>query len=446
MRKCVISSPVSTQSGYGHHSREFIKQIIDHKDKEWDIQLISMPWGNTPYTYPISDDLKKRIVPLPLKEQPDIWVQITVPNEFQPIGKHYNIGVTAATEGDICPPEWIENINKMDLIIVPSNFTKQVFLNTAENNNLNINCEIKVISEYFDVNTYSKSLPMNSIDGINDIKESFCFLFVGHWLAGQVGEDRKNITGLIHTFLETFKNKQKQPALILKTSGATYSVVDRIDINKKIDQLKYLFSKTDKLPNIYVLHGELSDSEMNSLYNHTKVKAMVSLTKAEGFGRPLLEFTTTGKPIIAPLYSGQTDFLNPEFMIPIPGGLTEIHKSAQNPFLIAGAKWFTPDYQAVSKIFKDIIKHYNKYLALSRKHIRHSVDNFSYESITKKYIELFEHIDSKLIDVPIGQTLQLPKLDLPKLDGVSGKPNIDLPKLDGKTGKGNLKLPELRKV
>ena len=48
---------------------------------------------------------------------------------------------------------------------------------------------------------------------------------------------------------------------------------------------------------------------MNSFYNHSKIKAMISFAKGEGFGRPLLEFSTTGKPIIAPYYSGQTDFL-----------------------------------------------------------------------------------------------------------------------------------------
>ncbi len=417
MRKCVISSPVSTQSGYGHHAREFINHTIENKKDDWDIQLISMPWGHTPYTYPISDDWKRRIIPLPMKEQPDIWIQITVPNEFQPVGK-YNIGVTAGTEGDICPPEWIDSINKMNLIIVPSNFSKQVFVTTAEKHNLTITTDIKVIPEYFDSNVYNKNAEKITIDGLDDIHEQFCFLFVGHWLQGQVGEDRKNLTGLIHTFLETFKNKQKKPALILKTSGATYSVIDRMNIEKKINEIKNIFPDSAKLPNIYLLHGELTDQEMNSLYNHSKVKSMVSFTKAEGFGRPLLEFTTTGKPIIAPLYSGQQDFLNPEFMIAIPGGLTEIHESARSQFLIKGAKWFTPNYLDTSKLLKTVIKKYNQYLSLTRKHIKYSIDNFSDNAVKPKYKELFNFIDSNIKDIPVHQELSLPTLNLPKLEKV----------------------------
>ena len=104
-------------------SREVVENFIEQKSNEWDIKLLSMPWGNTPMTFPIGQEIGSRLIPLPLTEQPDIWVQITVPNEFQSVGK-YNIGVTAVTEGDLCPKDWIECINKMHLVIVPSKFSK----------------------------------------------------------------------------------------------------------------------------------------------------------------------------------------------------------------------------------------------------------------------------------------------------------------------------------
>ena len=85
MRKVVIASPVATQSGYGHHAREVISQLIEQRSSEWDIKLVSLPWGHTPFTYPISNEWKSKIIPLPLTEQPDLWIQITVPNEFQSI-------------------------------------------------------------------------------------------------------------------------------------------------------------------------------------------------------------------------------------------------------------------------------------------------------------------------------------------------------------------------
>ena len=429
MRTCIISSPVATQSGYGHHAREFITNAFKYKNNDWDIKLVSMPWGHTPFTYPLPMEWMKNIIPLPLRQQPDIWVQITVPNEFQPVGK-FNIGVTAGTEGDVCPEAWIESINKMQLIIVPSEFTKKSFENTAEKHKLTITTTIKVVPEYFNESIYNKNNNAAKILELQDIKESFCFLFVGHWLQGQLGEDRKNITGMLHTFFDTFKNKNNPPAMILKTSGATYSVVDKNEITKNVNQLKKLFPKNTKLPNVYILHGDLTDNEMNALYNDTKIKSMVSFTKAEGFGRPLLEFSTTGKPIIAPHYSGQADFLKKEFICALPGTMTDIHPTAANDFLLKEAKWFTPDYGYASKMLVDVLKNNKKWVELAKRQRYFVNTHFTESIITKRYDEILDIIDKGTDSIPQHVELKLPKLK-------SSTDNINLPKL---------KLPKLQKL
>jgi len=416
MRKVVIASPVQTQSGYGHHAREVISNLIEKKSKDWDIKLISLPWGHTPFSYPISDDWKSRFISAQMQEQPDIWVQITVPNEFQKVGK-FNIGVTAATEGDICPPDWIDKINQMDVTIVPSEFTKQVILNTAQATQKSVASNIQVVPEYFDETCYDNSKPLIELTGIDQIEESFAFLSVGHWLQGNLGQDRKDISGMIHTFFNTFKNQTSAPALILKTSGATYSVTDRFEVENKIAQIRDLHKK-DRLPNVYLLHGDLTDDEMNSLYNHPKVKAMVSFTKGEGFGRPLLEFATTGKPIIAPHYSGPADFLNKDFICALPGGVTPIDASAQNQFLLKEAKWFTVDYRYAEKMLKEVKKNYKKWLELAKRQRYYAITNFSKKAVSKRYDELIEIIDKRTESIPMQQDLKLPKLNLPKLQKV----------------------------
>lgn len=416
MRKVVIASPVATQSGYGHHAREIINQFIEQRGTEWDVKLISLPWGHTPFTYPLSTDIQTRIISLPLSEQPDIWVQVTIPNEFQAVGK-FNIGVTAGTEGDICKPEWIDNLNSMQLIIVPSEFTKSMFETTAKNHNKSINPKIYVIPEYFDETIYSDQIVETKLGIIDQIPESFAFLSVGHWLQGQLGEDRKNIGGVIHCFFNTFKNQKDQPALILKTSGATYSIMDRIEIESKINQVRTLFA-SDRLPNVYLLHGDLTDSEMNALYNHPKVKAMVSFTKAEGFGRPLLEFSTCNKPILAPHYSGQSDFLKKEFICEIKGGLTEIHPSAQNDWVIAGAKWFTPDYTYAGNMMLDVCKNYKKWKELAKRQRYFVNTNFTKTAVATVYGPVLNDIDLAIQSIPIPVKLKLPQLNriqLPKL-------------------------------
>ena len=54
--------------------------------------------------------------------------------------------------------------------------------------------------------------------------EDFAFLHVGQWTNFKYGEDRKDISRMIKVFYEAFANKNKQPALILKTNGATFSI------------------------------------------------------------------------------------------------------------------------------------------------------------------------------------------------------------------------------
>ena len=37
---CVVSCPIDTFSGYGARSRDFVKGLIQSKDKEWDIKMV----------------------------------------------------------------------------------------------------------------------------------------------------------------------------------------------------------------------------------------------------------------------------------------------------------------------------------------------------------------------------------------------------------------------
>lgn len=230
-------------------------------------------------------------------------------------------------------------------------------------------------------------------------------------MQGEFGEDRKNVGYTIKTFLETFKNKSKQPALILKTSLVNTSILDRDRLLQRIDDIRKTVK--GKLPNIYLLHGELSDENINYLYNHSKVKVMVSHTKGEGFGRPLLEFTTTGKPIIASGWSGQVDFLNKDMSILIGGRLDPVHDTAViKDMILKEAKWFRPNDQEVAKAYKETFKHYKKYLVPAKQQRARTNKEFTLD-------HMFSLVDSRLKDLlpefPQEVELKLPELELPKL-------------------------------
>jgi glycosyltransferase involved in cell wall biosynthesis len=148
---------------------------------------------------------------------------------------------------------------------------------------------------------------------------------------------------------------------------------------------------------------------------------MVSFTKAEGFGRPLLEFSTTGKPIIAPHYSGQSDFLKADFICALPGGLTPIHHTAQNDFLIADAKWFTPDYGYAGKMMQDMIKNYKKWCDLAKRQRYFVNSTFTKTAVSEVYKNILSIADVGINKIPAAVELKLPalkKIELPKLQKV----------------------------
>ena len=411
----VFQGPVFTRSGYGDHCRDLLRSLKTMG--KYDVKIIPLRWGNTPQNQvdPTSEfgQWMLSCVIQQIQQKPDVFVQVSVANEFEPKG-HYNIGVTAGVETTIIPKEFIDGSNKMDLIIVPSNFTKQNLGGTVYQQKdqatgqivgeIKTTKPIEVLFEGVDTEIFSKG---SDEDILSDVKEDFNFLIVGHWLKGNLGQDRKDIGMAIKTIATVFQYlpADKRPGIIVKTSHAGFSVIDRETTREKIQGVLEQFG--DNCPSVYLIHGDLEESDMSNLYHHPKVKAMVSFTKAEGFGRPLLEFSTTGKPIIAPHYSGQADFLKKDFICALPGGLTEIHGTARNEFLIKGAKWFTPDYVYAGKMMKEVQKNYKKWQELGKRQRYFVNSTFTKTAVASVYEKVLNIVDNSS---PKQLELKLPKL------------------------------------
>jgi glycosyltransferase involved in cell wall biosynthesis len=406
----LFRGPIETLSGYGAHSRDLLRSL---KDMDlFEIRIDSCNWGSTPKTVLQGDDEFSKWVKAHkvtnLSSTPDVYVQVTIPSEFQPMGK-FNIGITAGIETTVAPKNWIDGCNKMDLIIVTSNFSKDVLYQTVYNETDKVTGKlitqhriqkpIQVLFEGVDTEIYNNKFTKLDID----IKEEFSYLFVGHWLKGNLGQDRKDVGMLIKCFAEAFKGDENPPALILKTSSASFSVKERESFKKKI---KGLVKNIENVPPIYLLFGELSDEEMNELYNHPRIKGMVTLTKGEGFGRPLLEFSMTGKPIIASNWSGHKDFLPMDKAVMLSGSLTDVHESATDNFILKGSKWFTANYNEVVEILKIVKNDYDTFYNNSQELMEINKTSFSMEKMTETFKSIIEPYVSRPKEVKIN----LPKL------------------------------------
>jgi len=430
---CVIRAPCATRSGYGDMSRDIIRHIIEY-DK-FDVKIHSVNWGDTPMNAldqnnPKDNMIIERMITGPLTRQPDLFISITVPNEFEPHGK-YNIGITAGIETTAAAAPWIEGCNRMDAVFAISEHSVNVLklskygyqsAPNAPQQILELTKPIEVLHNCIDTKVFGKNAPTDKqlTEVLNDIPEEFCYLFVGHWLRGDFGEDRKNVGFLVRTFFETFKqiNNKPKPALILKTSSAGFSILDREEILNKINMIRSAvqLEEGQSLPNVYILHGELTEQEMNTLYNHSKVKVHVSFTKGEGFGRPLLEASVSGKPVIASGWSGHLDFLGKDTAVLVGGQLTNVHESAAwENVILKEAKWFSADPQQAVNALAATFMEYAKFKQLGYDLALKNKKMFSYEAIRKKTWEL---LDKYVPEFPKQVPIVLPKLkkiELPKL-------------------------------
>jgi hypothetical protein len=411
----IYQAPVATRSGYGDHARDILKSIFEY-DK-FDVHTIPTRWGTTPQNQinPTTDFGKKLLESCTrqIDKQPEVHIQMTVPNEFQKRAK-FSIGITAGIESTLAPKDWIDGCNRMDLIIVPTEFSKTTLQGTVydekdkRTNKLikqhKITTPIEVLHEGVELETFLN--PKVTDDVLEGIETDWNYLFVGHWLKGDLGKDRKDVGMMIQTFCTVFKNtpKDKQPGLILKTSSAGFSVIDREDISSKIKSIKNQFG--DKCPPIYLLFGDLHPEEMASLYHHPKVKAMISFTKGEGYGRPLCEFSLTGKPILVSKWSGHLDFLPVENTVFLEGALDTIHESVADKFLLKEAKWYQLNYSQAAGMIDKVFNDYKSYSTKSKGLVNNTKKNFSLKVMHDK----FKVIMDNNIKLPEFVSLKLPEI------------------------------------
>ena len=424
----VFQGPIFTRSGYGDHCRDLMKSL--RKMDKYDIKIIPLRWGNTPQNQvDNSTDFGKWMLERVIgetAEKPDVFIQVSVANEFSAKGG-YNIGITAGVETTICPKDFIDGCNKMDLIIVPSNFTRQNIGGTVYQQKdeasgqivgeIKVTKPIEVLFEGVDTEIFSKGSGKNVLE---NVKEDFNFLIVGHWLKGDLGQDRKDIGMAIKTFATVFQYlpKDKRPGLIVKTSHAGFSVIDREATREKLEGV--LKPLGDKCPSVYLLHGDMEETDMSNLYHHPKVKAMISFAKGEGYGRPMAEFTLTGKPIIASGWSGQLDFLPTEHSVLLEGSLTPVHESAADQFCMKEAQWFSVNYSNAANKIYDVYNNYDIYSKQSEGLKTNTLNNFTLDKMNDRFTQMLEHYvkaQPKLVPFNIPK-VNSSKMQIPKLNKI----------------------------
>lgn len=371
--RTLFRAPFLVNCGYGQHARQLLKSLL--KDPEFDLYLENIPWGNCSFL--IEDTQEKNIIKNLIQkrfaaqqqnqENWDLFFHLSIPNEFERKAR-VNIGITAGIETDRVSHVWIQKVNEMDMVIVPSQHSKKVFdrtlfdwsnQQTGEKGVLKVQKPIVVCPEGVDTSIFKKTNEFDSLLNNLNIETDFNFLCVGQWGPGGFGEDRKNIALTVKWFIESFLGN-KSVGLVLKTNTGRNNVNDCDNVVERLQQIKKNFD-SNLVPAIYLIHSNFTDKEMSALYNHPKIKSFVSFTHGEGFGLPLVEAAACELPIIATDWSGHLDFLqrgnfsavNYELR-PIPDG------AVWNDILIKDSKWAEVNPDDAIHRFRKMYKSHEK--------------------------------------------------------------------------------------
>lgn len=305
-KKIILKAPLLTRSGYGEQARFALRSLRSREDL-FDIYIQPLQWGKTSWMSNMEEErlwidrtIEKTIAYIQSGGQFDLSLQVTIPNEFQRMAP-VNIGYTAGIETTKIAHQWIQKCNEMDKIITISSFSKQGFDKT-EYEATNTETGQKVVLR---TNTPVEfvNYPVKSFENLPELEleltNSFNFLAVA-----QFGP-RKNLKNTIKWFVEEFRNEDV--GLVVKSNIAKNCLMDRKRIHH--DLTSFVRQLGEKQCKVYLLHGDMTDTEMHSLYKHPKIDAFVSLPHGEGFGLPLFEAAYSGLPVVTVGWSGQLDFL-----------------------------------------------------------------------------------------------------------------------------------------
>jgi glycosyltransferase involved in cell wall biosynthesis len=221
---------------------------------------------------------------------PDLW-QSTVLQH-----KHIDdIVGYCAWETSKLPTKWVDHINMVNQVWVPSVFNKQSFIESG------VKTEIKVVPHIWHPQQLIKKSNIKIYDYCRTEVSSDKYTFYS------IGElnFRKGIEDLVTVF-DKLNDTYKDTQLILKLHYKDYSQQSK----------EYCISKLRSLTNkigtdIFLIFENLTNQEVLAL--HSFGDCYVSLNKGEGFGLTIFDAFNYGKKVVTTGYGGQVDFLKSHY-------------------------------------------------------------------------------------------------------------------------------------
>jgi hypothetical protein len=400
-KKIFVRAPCLSQSGYGEQAR-FALRALKSREDLFEIYLQPIPWGQTGWVWQDSEFrqwMDSRIIQTQIllqqqQLQPDMSLQVTIPNEFDRLCP-VNIGYTAGIETDRVAPVWLQKGNEaVDKILVVSNHAKETYTSTkakAVNRETNEEVDYKLETPVEVVFENTPRSEPEEIPGF-ELTQDFNFL-----VCSQISP-RKNFENTIAWWVEEFQNDDV--GLIIKTNMKGNSIMDLEVTERSLKGL--LAAYPDRKCKVSLLHGDLTSGQMTSLYIHPKVKAIVNIAHGEGFGLPLYEAAREGMPVVTIGWSGQMDFLHhngKDYFNKVSFTMAPVQQQAQWEGVIEKtAMWAHAEEGSYKMTIRDVYNDWDKAKEMASELQTIVNDEFSDEKLFKLFVDSVLGFDSSLIE------------------------------------------------
>ena len=422
-KNIIVKGPVLSQTGYGEQTRFAVRALRSREDL-FNIYLWNLEWGKSNHT--IEDDEERRWIIKTLqktaryiqeaKGKPnfDISLQVTIPNEFEKMAT-VNIGYTAGIETTKVAPLWLQKIHEcVDRLIVISNHSKNVFENTViEAQDVNGNKFPFKLNKPCAVVNYPVR-PQNPAEIDLELEYDFNYLVCSQW------GPRKNFENTIRWFIE--ENFDREVGLVIKTNSYKNCAIDREFTQRRLQAL--LAPYKDRKCSVTLLHGYMTEQEMQGLYRHEKIKAFISLTHGEGFGLPLFDAAIAGLPIITVGWSGHCDFLyiptkdkkgrnkNKSHFLKVDYDILPVQKEAVWEGVIqADSQWAFAKEGSYKMALRKLRNEYHVYEGMANKLSDWIIENFTERNQYRDFVAhtYGEDINNDWYEVPVEK---IPKVSI----------------------------------
>lgn len=276
----------------------------------------------------------------------------------------------AAWETDRPPAHWPALLNRVDLLLVPCEWNREVFRTHG------ITTRMEVVPHAAPAGELPAARHRERF-GVRP--EEFCFYTIGEWNA------RKGVGRTVEAYLDEF-TAADPVVLVVKTTphdGTKGRWLGRLlGTRRAVTRLANRYRRPAR---VVVVTDTLTDEEIVAL--HAAGDCYVSLTKGEGWGLGAFDAAAFGRPVIITGFGGQLEWLSTDYPFAVEHRLVPVDVPRARASYSLDQRWAEPDREHARQSMRTAFQEREAAAATGRALQAHVREQFNQAAVTNRLLE-----------------------------------------------------------